>query len=215
MKNVTSHWFLFALTACMYLKYWKTWTEASQRPNESFPPAGQRLVVRMTVSTSITSSVTGYQIDKLHTPRKYFCSQDLNLYVLLWQHHAVRSQSETLVIETRTKVPPGGSPYWNVINGLTWISCSAERVQQATEKTKLEDIDFSLRWSMQKDWKRWMNFFESCLEEWKKRASLLSVAGLHSSARTNVSVSHKVLMGLTFFFAWLTRAESRNMWTAF
>lgn len=93
----------------MYLKYWKTWTEASQRPNESFPPAGQRLVVRMTVSTSITSSVTGYQIDRqTAAPRKYFCSQDLNLYVRLWQHHAVRSQSETLVIETRTKVPPGG-----------------------------------------------------------------------------------------------------------
>lgn len=157
-------------------------------------------MVRMTASTSITSSVTGYQIDRqTTTPRKYFWGHDLNLYVLLWQHRAVRSQSETLVIETRAKVPPGGSSLWNVFNGLTWISCSAEPVQRATEKTELEDIDFSLRWSMQKFWKRWMSFFESCLEEWKKRASLLSVAGLHSSPRTNVSVSYEVLMGFTFF----------------
>lgn len=111
----------------------------------------------MTASTSITSSVTGYQIDRQTTnPWKYFWGQDLNLYVLLWQHRAVRSQSETLVIETRAKVPPGGSSLWNVFNGLTWISCLAEPVQRATEITELEDIDFSLRWSMQKFWKRWI-----------------------------------------------------------
>lgn len=60
---------------------------------------------------------------------------------------------------------------------------------------RCQGVKVGLRWSMQQNWKPWLNFSESSLEKWKKVISLIWVAGLHSSLRP--VVTHRVLMGLT------------------